>query len=115
MTNRHCIEKTGRARTKEVRGPAVSRCYIFVVSYLAQDDVLTRQLTAIDWTHTPTRRTTLDVGVAYDTDLDYAQEVLTDAVRAVEGTHPGFGPGNTSLTVQGDRGQNATDTHTPGG
>lgn len=36
-------------------------------------------------TLTPTRRTTLNVGVAYDTDLERAQAVLLDALRDVEG------------------------------
>ncbi len=35
-------------------------------------------------TATPTRRTTLAVGVAYDTDLERAQRVLVDALRDVE-------------------------------
>lgn len=39
----------------------------------------------INWTKTPTRRTTLVVGVAYDTDLGEAQRVFTDAVTGVEG------------------------------
>jgi len=39
-------------------------------------------------TLTPTRRTTLNVGVAYDTDLEAAQRVLLDALRDVEGIEP---------------------------
>jgi len=39
-------------------------------------------------TLTPTRRTTLTVGVAYDTDLERAQRVLVDALREVEGIEP---------------------------
>jgi small conductance mechanosensitive channel len=35
------------------------------------------------------RRTTLDVGVAYDTDLEQAREVIIAAVRTVDGLHPG--------------------------
>jgi small-conductance mechanosensitive channel len=35
-------------------------------------------------TATPVRRTTLRVGVAYETDLERAQRVLVDAVRGVE-------------------------------
>ncbi|MGI8631977.1 MAG: mechanosensitive ion channel family protein [Solirubrobacterales bacterium] len=42
------------------------------------------QCPIINWTETPTRRTTLTVGVAYDTDLDRAQQVLQDALKDVE-------------------------------
>ncbi len=38
------------------------------------------------------RRTALEVGVAYDTDLRAAQSVILEAVRAVEGVHEQPGP-----------------------
>ncbi len=43
-------------------------------------------------TATPTRRTTLTIGVAYDTDLERAQRVLVDALREVEGLEPSPAP-----------------------
>lgn len=44
----------------------------------------------LDATQRNTRRTTLMVGVAYDTDLDRAKEVLEEAVKATDGVleHP---------------------------
>ena len=39
----------------------------------------------VNHTRTPTRRTTLEVGVRYDTDLARAREVMLDAVRGVDG------------------------------
>jgi small conductance mechanosensitive channel len=39
-------------------------------------------------TLTPTRRTTLNVGVAYDTDLEAAQRVLLDVLRNVDEIEP---------------------------
>lgn len=39
-------------------------------------------------TRTPYRRTTLPVGVAYDTDLDMARNVISDTLRSVEGVAP---------------------------
>jgi small-conductance mechanosensitive channel len=35
-------------------------------------------------TATPSRRTTLEVGVSYETDLKHAQQVLIDALRDVD-------------------------------
>ncbi|MYA38341.1 MAG: mechanosensitive ion channel family protein [Acidimicrobiia bacterium] len=39
----------------------------------------------VNFTETPLRRTTLVVGVAYRTDLDFAQQVLQEAIDNVEG------------------------------
>lgn len=39
----------------------------------------------VNYTREGARRTTLDVGVAYHTDLDRAQQVILDAVRSVDG------------------------------
>lgn len=38
-----------------------------------------------NWTDTPTRRTTLPVGVSYDTDLAEAQRLILEAVGSAEG------------------------------
>ncbi|MGI8726593.1 MAG: mechanosensitive ion channel family protein [Solirubrobacterales bacterium] len=38
----------------------------------------------VNWTKTPTRRTVLPVGVAYDTDLAEAQRVIVEAVSEIE-------------------------------
>lgn len=38
----------------------------------------------VNWTRTPTRRTVLTVGVAYDTDLAEAQRLITEAVSKIE-------------------------------
>lgn len=38
----------------------------------------------VNWTKTPNRRTTLEIGVAYDSDLARAQEVLTEAMEGCE-------------------------------
>ncbi len=38
-----------------------------------------------NWTKTPTRRTALEVGVAYDTDLGRAKEILIEALLGCEG------------------------------
>jgi small-conductance mechanosensitive channel len=43
-------------------------------------------------TLTPTRRTTLTVGVAYDTDLERAQQVLLEALSDVEGVESAPAP-----------------------
>lgn len=42
----------------------------------------------INYTRRGMRRTTLEVGVAYDTDLDHAREVMLKAVEGVEGVLP---------------------------
>jgi len=39
----------------------------------------------VNFTETPLRRTTLVVGVAYRTDLDFAQQVLQEAINNVDG------------------------------
>lgn len=51
--------------------------------YLPNSMVLQNPVT--NWTKTPTRRTSLAVGVAYDTDLDRAQQILIDAVSGLPG------------------------------
>lgn len=38
----------------------------------------------VNWTKTPTRRTVLSVGVAYDTDLAEAQRVMVEAVSEID-------------------------------
>ncbi len=43
-------------------------------------------------TKTPTRRTTLDVGVSYDADLDQVKELLEKTARTVEGVSPNPSP-----------------------
>ncbi|MGB6423648.1 MAG: mechanosensitive ion channel family protein, partial [Solirubrobacterales bacterium] len=48
--------------------------------YVPNMMVLTNPIT--NWTKTPTRRTLLEVGVAYDTDLELARRVLADAVAS---------------------------------
>ena len=57
----------------------------------------------------PDRRTTLEVGVSYDADLDRAKEVLEHAVAGVEGVHPtpapaafvfGFGASSIDFAVR---------------
>lgn len=50
------------------------------------------QAPIVNWTRTPTRRTTLVVGVAYDTPLDEAKEVLIAATRAAGGVDLGHPP-----------------------
>lgn len=40
-----------------------------------------------NWTKTPTRRTTLTIGLAYDSDLAEAQRVLIEAIDGCDGVH----------------------------
>ncbi len=54
--------------------------------YVPNSMVLQNPIT--NWTKTPTRRTSLDVGVAYGTDLAKAQRVITEAVDAVDAVEP---------------------------
>ena len=51
--------------------------------YLPNSMVLQNPI--INWTKTPTRRTSLIVGVAYDTDLGLAQRTMIGAVEGLEG------------------------------
>ena len=51
--------------------------------YLPNAEVLKNPI--VNYTRTPTSRTELTVGVAYDTDLAHARQVLMDACRAAEG------------------------------
>lgn len=51
--------------------------------YVPNSAVLQSPIT--NWTRTPTRRTSLLVGVAYDTDLALAQRTIIDAVSNLEG------------------------------
>ena len=51
--------------------------------YLPNSMVLQNPLT--NWTKTPTRRSSLVVGVAYDTDLELAQRTMIGAVEGLEG------------------------------
>jgi small conductance mechanosensitive channel len=51
--------------------------------YLPNAEVLKNPI--VNYTRTPTSRTELTVGVAYDTDLSHAQQVLIDACRDAEG------------------------------
>lgn len=53
-------------------------------------EVLKAPITNI--THTPLRRTTLPVGVAYDTDLELAQQVILDTITDVPGVQPDPAP-----------------------
>ncbi len=53
---------------------------------IPSSQVLTAPIT--NFTAKGTRRTTLDVGVAYDTDLAMAQRVLLAAVASVDGVRP---------------------------
>ena len=50
--------------------------------YLPNSMVLQNPIT--NWTKTPTRRTSICVGVAYDTDLAVAQQTMLEAVDALE-------------------------------
>ncbi|HKJ36935.1 MAG TPA: mechanosensitive ion channel family protein [Solirubrobacterales bacterium] len=51
--------------------------------YIPNSMVLQNPIT--NWTRTPTRRTTLEIGVAYDTDLEAAQRVFVEAMENCEG------------------------------
>jgi small-conductance mechanosensitive channel len=58
----------------------------------------------VNYTELGRRRTTLDVGVSYGTDLDEAQRVILDVLRSVEGIAPSPAPealvfqfGNSSI------------------
>ncbi|CAN5357520.1 mechanosensitive ion channel [soil metagenome] len=62
-----------------------------------------------NYTEQGRRRTTLEVGVAYGTDLELAQRVLTDAARSVAGVHAdpasealviGFGDSSIDFAVR---------------
>ena len=48
--------------------------------------VITNPIT--NWTMTPSRRTLLTIGVAYDTDLELAKRILATAVAAADGVMP---------------------------
>ena len=50
--------------------------------YIPNSMVLQNPIT--NWTRTPTRRTTLEIGVAYDSDLARVQEVLIEAMEGCE-------------------------------
>ena len=54
--------------------------------YLPNAEVLKNPI--VNYTRTPVSRTQLTVGVAYDTDLELAREVLIDACRDAEGVQP---------------------------
>ncbi len=41
----------------------------------------------VNYTERGARRTTFDIGVSYEADLDEAQQVILDTVRAVDGVH----------------------------
>ncbi len=41
----------------------------------------------VNYTERGARRTTFDIGVSYDTDLDEAQQVIVDTVRSIDGVH----------------------------
>lgn len=58
--------------------------------YVPNADVLKNPI--INYTRTPTSRTELVVGVAYDTDLERAREVLMAACRGVEAVEATPGP-----------------------
>lgn len=59
---------------------------VYLPSSMVMDDVI------VNHTATPTRRTVLAVGVAYDTDLRRAQDVLVEAVAGVDGVLGTPGP-----------------------
>lgn len=74
--------------------------------YLPNRTVLENPI--VNYTMTPTRRLTLNVGVAYNSDLVAVQEHLIQAVRAVPGVLPqpaptawvtGFGPSSIEFAV----------------
>lgn len=57
--------------------------YDGLVVYLPNAEVLKHPI--INYTRTPVSRTSLTVGLAYDTDLERARQVLADGCRAAEG------------------------------
>ncbi len=57
--------------------------YDGLTAYLPNAEVLRNPI--VNFTRTPFSRTEIDVGVAYDTDLEHAREVLLEACRRADG------------------------------
>ena len=64
--------------------------YDGVTVFVPNAEVLTTPI--VNYTRTPLNRTDLEVGVAYDTDLTRAREVLLDACRGCAGVESAPGP-----------------------
>ena len=81
--------------------------YDGLTAYLPNAEVLRNPI--INFTRTPFSRTEIDVGVAYDTDLEHAREVLLEACRRADGVQDApppeawvreFGESSISIAVR---------------
>ncbi len=79
------IETVGLEGTVEdIRLRAVTlRTYDGTTVYIPNASVLDNPI--VNYTERGSRRTTFDIGVSYDADLDEAQRVILDTVRGIEG------------------------------
>lgn len=64
--------------------------YDGLIVYLSNAEVLKHPI--VNYTRTPLSRTSLTVGLAYDTDLERARDVLLEACRAAEGVQDSPSP-----------------------
>jgi len=81
--------------------------YDGLTAYLPNAEVLRNPI--VNFTRTPFSRTEIDVGVAYDTDLEHAREVLLEACRRADGVQDApppeawvreFGESSISIAVR---------------